>query len=896
MRWLLVSFFCFMGKILLHLRYSVKVKGKHLLNKNNLDKNAGILFLPNHPAHIDPILLSIYLWPKFKLRPIVIEYIYRQSGINLLMKLVRALPMPNFDTSLNEIKLRKAKETIENIIKGIKKKDSVLIYPAGRLKHTGKEIIGGSSATHTILKACPEANVVLIRTTGLWGSSFSRAYTGSTPDFKSMVVRGIKCLFKSLVFFMPRRKILIEMMPAPKDFPKTGTRLEINKYLENWFNQYKTKEGVVVAEPVKTVSYSPFSEKLLKLPKTEMKKNSIQREFSSKLEQDVFTELARIAKMSEHQIKLRMDLAQDLGLDSLDIAEVITFLSVNYDVPAIHPEDMETVQDVLEIAEGIKKIVRRKLEEIFVHKWPSEKNRPIAMMPEGKTFQEVFLRCCDRLKNYPAIADDLSGVLTYKNLKISALVLAEEIRKYPSKHVAILLPSSVGSYLVIIATLLANKIPVMLNWTLGPRYLNHMMQVTNADHVISSWRFLERLSNVEFGHLTKKVHYLEDIKKKISKKNKVSALLKSMRSVKGILKSLEVDKVNEDDTCVVLFTSGTEASPKGVPLSHKNLLSNQRAALECIHLPSDNTFYGILPPFHSFGFSVAGMLPIFAGYKIAFYPDPTDSYSLAEGIERWKITLVCSAPSFLRGLLQAATLEQLKTMRIFVTGAEKISKDICDKIKSLGEDKQLIEGYGITECSPIITLNRLDEPHIGVGKPLNNIEMCFIDQETQKVIDNDKEGEICVKGPNIFNGYVASEKNPFIEIDNERWYRTGDLGYLDKTGNLTLSGRLKRFTKVAGEMVSLGAVEEVIIDEIIRRTHTQTDGPILAVCAKEDDNRRPSLVLFTTSQLNKGEANTILKEAGFSNLVKVTEVKKIDQIPLMGTGKIDYRYLQTMIE
>ena len=494
MRWLLISIFCFISRILIRLRYSVKVKGKNQIKKKNFNPNIGTLFLPNHSAHIDPILIGIYFWPQFKLRPIVIEHIFRQSGIAFLMKIVRALPIPNFDTSLNEIKLKNAKETVQKVIDGIHNKESFLLYPSGRLKHTGKEILGGSSATHTVLSECPDANIVLIRTTGLWGSSFSRAYTGLTPDFKSMVKRGLKCLLSSFIFFMPRRKVLLEVEMAPKDFPAKGGRLEINKYLENWFNQYPIDHKVVKEELPSVVSYSPFKEKFLKLPCPERKKSLEKREFSSELEKDVYTELAKVAKISEIQIKAELDLAQDLGLDSLDIAEIITFLGVNYDIGEISAEDILTVQDVLEVAGGTKKIVKKKLEEVSLFKWPEEKSRTEPIAPDGRTIQEAFFNICRRMKDQVAVADDVSGVLTYKKLKIRALILAEEIKKYPKKHVAILLPASVGAYLVIFATLLANKVPVMLNWTLGPRYLNHMMQVTNAEHVISSWKFLEKLS------------------------------------------------------------------------------------------------------------------------------------------------------------------------------------------------------------------------------------------------------------------------------------------------------------------------------------------------------------------------------------------------------------------
>ena len=896
MRYLFISLFCFVGRILIRLRYSVKIKGKDLLKKHKFNPTSGILFLPNHPAHIDPILIAMYLWPKFKMRPIVIEYIFRQSGIGFLMRLVKALPIPNFDTSLNEVKLKKARELITEIIEGVHKKENFLLYPAGRLKYTGKELLGGSSATHSILSECKDANIVLIRTTGLWGSSFSRVYTGRTPDFKSMVKRGMKSLLTSFIFFMPRRKVLMEIEIAKEDFPINGGRLEINRYLEDWYNKYPTKEGIKDAEPPSLVSYSPFKEKLLKLPKTEATKALSLKDFSSELEKEIFSEIAKIAKTSEDQINPTMDLAQDIGLDSLDIAELITFLGVNYDVGEIYPEYIQTVQDVLEFAQGTKKIERKDLEEELVHKWPEEKKRKKPFAPQGKTIQESFLLICNAMKDSTAIADDLVGTMSYRRLKITALVLAEEIKKYPSKHIAVLLPASVGAYLVILAILLANKIPVMLNWTLGPRYLNHMMKVTHSDTVISSWRFLEKISNVEFGHLSKQLVYLEDIKKRVSKFNKFSALLKTFSTTKGLLKKLNLDKVSENDPACVLFTSGTEAAPKGVPLTHKNILSNQVAAMKCVDLHAEDSLYGILPPFHSFGFSIAGLLPILSGVRIAFFPDPTDSYSLARGIERWQITVICSPPSFLKGLLQASKEDQLKTIRMFVTGAEKTAKMIYDKIKSMGEDTHLVEGYGITECSPVISINIEGIREKGVGKPLDNVEICFIDPEKETLIENNIEGEICVKGPNVFHGYLAEKKDPFIEIDHEKWYKTGDLGYLDKEGNLIISGRLKRFTKVAGEMVSLGAIEEVITDEIITRTNIEPEGPLVAAIAIEIEGSRPKLVLFTITELSKNEANQILREAGFSNLVKISDVKKMEGIPLLGTGKTDYRFLQTMIE
>ena len=187
------------------LRYRIKVKGKELLTKENLSRKGGILFLPNHPAHVDPILLSMHLWPKFQIRPLVVEYVYMQKGIHAILKMIHALSVPNFETSMNEVKLRKTQEVLDKIANGLKEGDNFILYPSGRLKLTGKEILGGASAAHSILQKTPETNVVLIRTVGLWGSSFSRAITGKSPDFLGTILKNLKWVLK-LYFFHAKKK------------------------------------------------------------------------------------------------------------------------------------------------------------------------------------------------------------------------------------------------------------------------------------------------------------------------------------------------------------------------------------------------------------------------------------------------------------------------------------------------------------------------------------------------------------------------------------------------------------------------------------------------------------------------------------------------------------------
>jgi long-chain-fatty-acid--[acyl-carrier-protein] ligase len=645
-------------------------------------------------------------------------------------------------------------------------------------------------------------------------------------------------------------------------------------------------------EPLNQVSYLFWKKEFLDVVKERTKKIKKQVKYSSELEEKIFSELNRL--QPDVDITPKMHIAEDLGLDSLDVAELITFLSVNFDVGDVHPEDIETVQDILDIAAGKKKIKRE--EPLVTYSWPEEK-RPFFEFAKGDTIGETFLNSCDRMKNFAAVADDMLGVFSYKKLKLSALVLSMEIEKMEGKNIGVLLPSSVGAYIVILAVILAKKVPIMLNWTSGPRYLNHMVKITSTKTIISSWRFLERISNVEFGELTKKLRLLEDIKKEIPMKEKIKAKFLSLKRAKSLMKSLNLKNVKESDTAVILFTSGTEANPKGVVLTHKNILSNQRSAISCISVKKEAIMYGILPPFHSFGFSVAGVLPILFGMRIAYSPDPTDSYTLAEGIARWRITILCAAPSFLKGILQAATKEQLKTMHLFVTGAEKAPKELFDRVAKLGKGKKLIEGYGITECSPVLTIVREEDEAKGVGKLIPGVELIIVHPETRKVLDSKQEGEICVKGDNVFSGYLEKpKKSPFLEVKGEKWYCTGDLGHLDKEGNLILSGRLKRFVKIGGEMVSLVSVEEIVLKELMSKGVDLGEGAPIAVCALEKTEGKSELILFTTLFLEIGDVNNILRKAECSRLIKISRIKRINRIPLMGSGKVDYRFLQKMLE
>ena len=890
------SLFSAFVRFLLSLRYRVKVEGGEALEE--IRKKGSILFLPNHVAYIDPIILFFYFWPRFHMRPLVVEYVYRMGGAKFWMDLVRAISVPDFDTSVNQYKIYKAEQSLEEVKQGLARGENFILYPSGRLKQTGRERIAGASGAHAIVKNCSDIQIVLMRVSGLWGSSFSHAVEGSSMTIAGSLVKGIKALIKNGFFFLPRREVRIECEIAPPELQQQESRLDFNRFLENWYNRYPAgEEERVDSEPLKLVSYSFWKNDIptvKEVEKNERENHAVT--ISPETSEKVYEAIRRIMDRPQMEIEPEMDLASDLGMDSLNMAELIACLSQHFEIRELHPGEINTVHDILQLAEGGGAGQEEKKEEnASAYHWPQEAHRPSPALPRGKTIPEAFLRSSQRMGGYAACADDMRGVLSYKKLKQAVLVLASSLKKLPGERVGILLPSSVGAYVTILAVQFAGKIPVMLNWTLGSRYLDEMAARTELEVVLTSWNFLERLQHVEFGKIMEKFQFLEDIRKELTVKDKLKGALISFASPAMILRAYGIDRINPDDPCVILFTSGTEAVPKGVPLSHANVISNLRAAMQCLELKNSDVLYAVLPPFHSFGFSVAGLFSILAGMRIAMFPDPTDSFALANGIQRWQATLFCSPPSFLKGLFRVAKKEQLTSVRWFVSGAEKAPPELFEKVEEMGTNAKLIEGYGITECSPIISLSRPNGKSKGVGEPLPGIDLCTIHLETQELLPPHTEGEICIRGLNVFHGYLGNPRSAFIEIDGKEWYRTGDIGYLDEENFLILSGRLKRFTKVAGEMISLGAVEEAIRSELIREGKISADAPALALCSKELEPGKTALILFSILPLERDKVNEILKRAGFSRLIKIAAIQLVPEIPLMGSGKTDYRRLQTQI-
>jgi len=259
-------------------------------------------------------------------------------------------------------------------------------------------------------------------------------------------------------------------------------------------------------------------------------------------------------------------------------------------------------------------------------------------------------------------------------------------------------------------------------------------------------------------------------------------------------------------------------------------------------------------------------------------------------IEAYRATILIGTPTFLNGIIRASATGQLSTLRLVVTGAEKCSEKIYAALKEHCSNAVILEGYGVTECSPIISLNDENDPRpFTIGKVLPSLEYLLVAPETGEPLAGTGTGILVVRGPSVFGGYLNYQgQSPFVQARAKQWYSTGDLVSVDEHGVLTFRGRLKRFAKLGGEMISLPAIEAVLQ---ARYAFDTDEGPVLAVEATADE-QHPELVLFTTRQIDRESANRCIRDAGLSGLHNIRRIIELEEIPLLGTGKTDYRALK----
>jgi long-chain-fatty-acid--[acyl-carrier-protein] ligase len=859
-------------KWLLSLRYNVSISGIEAVAAKG---TGGILFLPNHPALIDPIILCAHLYGRFAPRAIgdkdqidrpVIRWLARRTG-------VRIIPgMAIYGSSARS----EIEKVLDQSIEGLKHGENLLLWPAGRCTQSYLENLSGNSSVERVLRQFPQVRVVLIRTTGLWGSGFSWAW-GYEPKVAKILRKGFVSLLLGGVFFAPRRKVEIEFY-EPDDLPRDADRNTLNRFLERYYNAN--------AQHNTYVPYTPWEKTgPVKLPEpAPAKLQATGPSVPPATRRMVLDYLSNLTGISELQDNNHLGI--DLGMDSLTRMDLVAWLEAEFGFPQADIDAMQTVGDVVLAACGdFVYSGLQTLKPVSPH-WFKDSGDKKLTMPAGESVAQLFLRQADRWPSKIIIADQSSGEKSYRSLVIACLLLKPIIEDLSGDCVGIMLPASVAADTFYLATLFAGKTPVMVNWTLGPRNLTESLKLVGVKHILTSEALVDKIASqgTDLSALNDSFIFAESLARSISRFAKFRAYLA------GHISWAPLRNAKLSNTAVILFTSGSETLPKAVPLTHSNLLANLRDVFRVITIHQTDRLIGILPPFHSLGLTGNMLFPLCGGIPTVYHPDPADAGTRALLIEAYRATVLIGTPTFLNGIIRASATGQLSTLRLVVTGAEKCSEKIYATLKERCSNAVILEGYGVTECSPIISLNDENDPQpFTIGKVLPSLEYLLVAPETGEPLARTGTGILVVRGPNVFGGYLNYQgQSPFVEARAKQWYRTGDLVSVDEHGVLTFRGRLKRFVKLGGEMISLPAVEAVLHAHYASDTD---EGPVLAVEATADE-QHPELVLFTTRQINRESANRCIRDAGLSGLHNIRRVIELEEIPLLGTGKTDYRALK----
>jgi acyl-[acyl-carrier-protein]-phospholipid O-acyltransferase/long-chain-fatty-acid--[acyl-carrier-protein] ligase len=432
-----------------------------------------------------------------------------------------------------------------------------------------------------------------------------------------------------------------------------------------------------------------------------------------------------------------------------------------------------------------------------------------------------------------------------------------------------------------------------LNYTVGKSGLKAAVELADLRTIVTSRVFVEK-AKLELPD-GPSVVWLEDVAASISKGQKMLAALLALFAPCRVIERAcgQMAPLTPDSLATIIFSSGSTGDPKGVMLSHFNIDANCQGATQMLHLYQDERVLGILPFFHSFGYMVFWFV-MFNNATMVFHPSPLDVTAIGELVQRYRITFVVITPTFLQLYSRRCTPEQFSSVRIILTGAEKLSARLAQAV----EDKfglAPIEGYGVTECAPVIAVNCQDYRAAGyyqpasrrgtVGQPLPGVSVQIVDPDSYTPRPAGRPGMLLVKGPNVMKGYLERE-DLTAQVMRDGWYITGDIASLEEDGFLTITDRLSRFSKIGGEMVPHGRVEEAL------QQAAEADTQVFAVTGLPDEKKGERLAVLHT--LEESRIPIILEKVSVSGLPNLfIPVKhqfiKVDALPVLGTGKIDLR-------
>lgn len=491
---------------------------------------------------------------------------------------------------------------------------------------------------------------------------------------------------------------------------------------------------------------------------------------------------------------------------------------------------------------------------------------------------QEFVRVAKSNASKLAIIDRTTGRrITYGKALIATLILAEKFQRYEKGFIGIMIPTSSGCALAQLAALMSGRTPVMINYSTGAAMNVVYAQKKCAFHtVITSKALLEKIK----CPLLPGMVLIEDIMASIGTADKLKAALRSKLPTPFLLSSIHGGQ--PDDNLVILFTSGSEKEPKAVQLTHRNIMSNVESLGKTIPFFSEDIFLANLPYFHVFGQTANLWVPFVKGMTIVTYANPLDFKAICDVVREEKVTLMCGTPTFFWGYLRKSTPGDFASVRILLSGADKCP-DTLRQAYLEKHNKVLLEAYGATETSPAITANSPTHNRPGsVGRVLSGVQVRIENYETNEACKTGDIGKILVKGDLVMKGYFDDFEETSLHI-RHGWYDTGDMGLMDKDGYLWHVGRLRRFVKIGGEMVSLirveGALEKCL-------------APDNECCVVEvpDAIRGAKIVAVITQPIDE---KAVLKNmsATLPNIALPKQFIIMEELPKMGSGKIDFRLL-----
>jgi len=484
------------------------------------------------------------------------------------------------------------------------------------------------------------------------------------------------------------------------------------------------------------------------------------------------------------------------------------------------------------------------------------------------------------------LEDATLQTLTYRQMMVGADMLAQALRGAVAggERVGLLLPNVNATPTVILALWSLNKVPAVLNFSSGTPTMLACAELAGLKHIITSRVFFERtkLNADDFVKAGISLIYLEDVHARITGLQKIFTLLRHIFH----LRSTRHSSPAANSTAVVVFTSGSEGVPKGVELTHINILANIRQMLAVTDLTDGDRLFNCLPLFHSFGLTVGTFLPLVRGIYIFLYPSPLHYRMVPAAFYEHDCTVFLSTNTFLNGYARKAHPYDFRSLRYLFCAAEKL-QEATALAWSQKYGVRILEGYGATECAPCISVNTPLEPrHGSVGRLLPGM-----DYELEPVEGVEGGGRLFVHGPNVMKGYLNPEANAkFLSLGG--WYDTGDIVSVDAEGYLHILGRMKCFAKVSGEMVSLTAVEDALAGAFPQYGLRCQ----VAIITRPEEKKGEALIAVTNEpKLTLDEIRDAIKAKGLTNLSTPREIKVVKEIPKLGTGKVNHRELQALI-